>query len=320
MNTELITNFTRNCPKCGAEIFYKTAWHKKDAIKNNRRCCGCKYEDRKHKYDGIKFIRNCPECNKQITYKSVYRYNTANEEKCKCKSCNNKGNNNPFYGKYHTNKTKDKLSLLQIGVPNTKEHNNKIKAWANTHDNPMKGKSVYEMWVKNHGKKEADRRMSELKRNHSKRFSGSGNPMYGRPSPMGTGQGWKGWYKTHYFRSLRELSYMIYLDENNITWESGESKRFTVEYTDYKGTKRTYRPDFFVDNKIIIEIKPQRLHNSPSVLAKKKSIESFCNKNGFTYELKDQLIEPDKIKLGHENKTIKFSDGYDVKFFNYIKS
>ena len=33
--------------------------------------------------------------------------------------------------------------------------------------------------------------------------------MYGRFSPRGSGNGWSGWYKEWYFRSLLELSYMI---------------------------------------------------------------------------------------------------------------
>ena len=280
----------------------------------------CKYKDKKHKYDGLKFIRNCPICNKEMTYKSVYGYNIANEKKCKCMSCNNKGNNNPFYGKLHTNETKHKLSIQKIGVKLSKEHRDKVVNVLKSNPNPLKGTSYYQIWLKKYGKEMADEKQKQWTEKLSKRFSGSGNNMYGKPSPMGTGQGWKGWYKTHYFRSLRELSYMIYLDENNITWENGESKRFTVEYIDYKGTKRTYRPDFFVDNKIIVEIKPQRLHNSPSVLTKKKSIESFCNKNGFVYELKDQPINSDKIKNGYENKTIKFLNGYDIKFLNYGKA
>ena len=262
-------------------------------------------------------IRNCPHCNKEIKYKSKYTCNRADKEKCLCKSCAELVDKNHFYGKFHNKKTKTKLSIQKKGILHKKEHNDKIRLWAKTHSNPMKGKSVYSIWIEKYGKNIADKKLSELKSRISIKTTGEKNPMYGKPAPQGTGQGWKGWYKGHYFRSLRELSYMIYLDENNLTWETGESKKFTVEYIDYKGTKRTYRPDFFVNNKIIVEIKPLRLHNSPSVLIKKKSIEKFCNKNNFIYELKDISIEADKIKSGYKNKIIKFSDGYDVKFFNY---
>jgi hypothetical protein len=33
--------------------------------------------------------------------------------------------------------------------------------------------------------------------------------MYGKPSPQGSGNGWSGWYKGKYFRSIMELSFIV---------------------------------------------------------------------------------------------------------------
>ena len=41
---------------------------------------------------------------------------------------------------------------------------------------------------------------------------GKNNPMYGKPSPQGSGNGWSGWYKGIYFRSLLYSSFMSSID------------------------------------------------------------------------------------------------------------
>jgi hypothetical protein len=56
-----------------------------------------------------------------------------------------------------------------------------------------------------YGKEKANK----MKNNLSILNSGSKNKMYGKPSPQGSGNGWSGWYKGWYFRSLIELSYMV---------------------------------------------------------------------------------------------------------------
>ncbi len=54
--------------------------------------------------------------------------------------------------------------------------------------------------------------MTVLKEKHRQNAIGEGNNMYGRPSPQGSGNGWSGWYKERYFRSLRELMFLIYAE------------------------------------------------------------------------------------------------------------
>lgn len=96
--------------------------------------------------------------------------------------------------------------------------------------------------------------------NKSKGQPGKLNPMYGKPSPMGSGNGWSGWYNGQYFRSILELSYMKYLDNIGVEYKSAECKEYEVKYTK-DGTSRTYRPDFIVGD-LIIEIKPKKLVNT----------------------------------------------------------
>jgi len=50
--------------------------------------------------------------------------------------------------------------------------------------------------------------------------------MYGKPAPIGSGNGWSGWYKGWYFRSLLELSFMINVIERfKMSWQNAETKK-----------------------------------------------------------------------------------------------
>jgi hypothetical protein len=181
----------------------------------------------------------------------------------------------------------------------------------------MAGRSVYSLWLEKYGKEEADRRMGELKQKHSKNNSGKGNPMFGKPSPKGTGQGWKGWYKSYYFRSLRELNYMIDLEDSGVKWESGEQKILTIPYQDYNGIDRTYRADFFVEGKNLVEIKPIRLQSSPLITLKNQAAEQFCKEKGFTFEIVDVQIDSIKIKQELDAGNVKFDRDYEKRFLKY---
>jgi predicted P-loop ATPase/GTPase len=88
--------------------------------------------------------------------------------------------------------------------------------------------------------------------------------MFGKPAPRKCGNGWKGWYKGNFFRSLLELGYMINCDSKDIQFKSGESTEFKVEY-EIDGTRRTYHPDFYIpSNGKVIEIKPKIMINFKS--------------------------------------------------------
>ena len=67
--------------------------------------------------------------------------------------------------------------------------------------------------------------------------------MFGRPTPQGSGNGWKGWYKGWFFRSLKELSYVVnVLEPNGDIWESAENIKIPyVNYPSHKG--RGFQPN-----------------------------------------------------------------------------
>lgn len=156
----------------------------------------------------------------------------------------------------------------------------------------------------------------KIKKNLSEKFSGKNNPMYGKPSPIGSGNGWSGWYKNWYFRSLLELSFMInYIEKQNLQWESGERAKYNISYTDWEGKERSYFPDFILEENRMIEIKPTNLRNSKNVLLKENAAMTWCNEHNFEYQIVkcdsfDKLTN-EEIKILRNTNQIKFLDRYE---------
>lgn len=144
--------------------------------------------------------------------------------------------------------------------------------------------------------------------------------MYGKPAPKGSGNGWKGWYKNWFFRSLRELSYMInVIEKQKLFWENGEQNKYKVIYTDWDGVSRKYFPDFVINNNVIIEIKPKKLWESPKILAKKLAAEQHYKKLNFEYKIIDpEFLTKEQLVYLYNNKLIKFLSKYEQKFIQYV--
>jgi len=265
--------------------------------------------------------RTCHQCGKQMVYTHYVSWWNGNKKNSICQSCaaknrslrpgdrehrrqvmlgRFKGEKGTFYGRKHTDETKDKLR--EIGKITQKLR--------------KETRCNYEIWTEKYGKEEADLRQKSFIEKLSKSATGEKNPMYGKPTPSGSGNGWKGWYNGWYFRSLRELSYRIkVIDANNKKWIPAERKNLTIEYLDWQNNKRTYRADFFIDDHYLVEVKPSNLHNSPSVSNKRKYAEAFCEKMGFEYILTDvELLSTEEIKIMRKNGSLVFCGNYEKMF------
>ncbi len=275
--------------------------------------------------------RKCPQCGKILTYSSKGALTTANKKGGVCRKCasinsgftaryatkgKNCGKDNPQYGRELPEWHKEILRNTDKSYTKTDKFRQTMSRVTSGKNNPMYGRTPYEIWIEKYGKEKADRLHKEWCKKHSVNNSGSGNPMYGKPSPNGSGNGWKGWYKEIFFRSLRELMYLIYLDENNIEWVNGETLR--IKYKDYKGKDRTYRPDFIHDG-MLVEIKPKRLQNTPTNLSKRKAAEAYCVKVGLKHKYVDPEIDCVIIKKHIDNNDIKFNGDYLKRFNDYVK-
>jgi hypothetical protein len=330
--------FIRNCPKCNKEINYKYKKDRNSAEKNNKLCQNCCRKDKhilkkdnnlvaycskcnkehyfkterwynnflnkaclckdclyKEKYIG-KFIRNCPECKKEITYKDLKNVEYCNKHNILCSSCTKK-------------------KIMQ-----SKEVKEKISNASKGQNNPMANRSFYEVWLQKYGEEVANEKLKKFKENCSQRYKGENNPMYGKPSPKRSGNGYSGYYKEHYFRSILELSYLKYLLDSNIRFESCENKKYRIEYQ-LDNKQQTYFPDFcLLDTEEIIEIKPKNLLNNK---INKVKFEAAQNKYGNRFKV---LTENDFNKLEVQetyelyiNKEIIFDKNYEQKFLEYYQ-
>jgi len=285
----------RMCPECKKEIQYKTYMSWYSSCKRNKLCGSC-------------------------THKKGHAKPWTEERRLEC-SRRNSGEGNPFYGKHHSEESKTKYvnsrkksyNVSKYKTQEFKEKQSKINSGKN---NFFYGKSLYDIFIKKYGKEIADKKWENRKKQISIKNGGKNNPMYGKPSPQGSGNGWSGWYNGWFFRSLRELSYMINVIERfNMKWQTMEKKRFSIPYIDWEGTNRNYFPDFLIEDKYVVEIKPKKLWNSPSILAKRKSAELWCIDNGYKYKIVEpKILTESKILNLHKNGKIKFLEKYEMKF------
>lgn len=316
--------YYKDCPQCKNQINYSSKKSLNNSIKNNSLCKQC---INKNKIKNKTNFRLCPKCGKKIIYKSYITKELAekltNEGKL-CRSCisaevmRGKTVYDTWVKKYgkevadiRLQQFKNKQSENFKGEKNINYKNkcNGNKGLIEFSSN-CKGKSLNEIY--------GDEKAHKIKMKLSKHSKGKNNPMYGKPAPKRSGNGWSGYYKNHYFRSMLELNYLIYLVDNNIKFESGEKRKHAIKYT-MDGIERNYFPDYYlVDTDEYVEIKPKSMVNSYQNKLKFKAAKSVLN-NKFIILTEEDIVKINLNNLYNKymNKQISFDEGYDKKFENY---
>ena len=263
--------------------------------------------------------RFCPICSSTIIHKNRKRRIEAEKLNNKCKECENilkiernKGENNSFYNKRHSNHSKNLISNGNKG------RRNSIGTEFQIGNKQLDKKTNYEYWVIKYGREIADSKLLDFSKKISDINSGSGNPMYGKPSPIGSGNGWSGWYKDWYFRSLLELSYMIFIIERfNLNWEKGESIKYRVSYN-FNKIARSYFPDFII-GRYMIECKPKSLWKTDVNKLKFENAEKYCNSIGMKFKVVEcRKIKPDELITKYLSGDIKFIKKYEDRIKKLI--
>ena len=230
----------------------------------------------------------------------------------------NCGVTNAFYGMHHTIQAVKKLKKASKAYTKKSTFRATMSLISRGKNNPMYNRNFYQVWLEKFGQKEADARMAKRRAKISSLTAGERNPMYGKPSPTGSGNGWSGWYKKWYFRSLKELSYVVGLEKDGISWKSAGGIK--IKYKDAFGTNRTYTPDFVVGHKVV-EVKPAKLKSSILVRLKEAAAKEYCAAHSMQYEIIDPktLSEKEILKL-HNTGKIKFLPRYQEKFNERYKN
>lgn len=276
--------------------------------------------------------RECPECKIIMTYSTPVSCRSAEKKKRYCKSCSKKGSRNPqhgnvgeknpFYNKTHSIKSIELMRISHTGKKHTEEFKENHKKIFTGSKKNIECNSHIKVWIKKYGEEKANLMLDEYKKKISNKYSGKGNPMYGKPSPNGSGNGWSGWYKGWFFRSIHELSFMINVIERfNFKWVTGEKKEHIIQYYDFNNKLKNYFPDFILNEKYVVEIKPKRLFNSFVVKSKSKAAKEYCHKHGLKFKLIcPNIIKTEIIKSKIENGEIVFMEKYDFKVKEWIKN
>ena len=112
--------------------------------------------------------------------------------------------------------------------------------------------------------------------------TGELNPMYGKPSPLQSGNGIKSHIIvngiTIFCRSFLELKIYIFLKNAGVRFELAKHH---IKYLDDTGSPRTYNPDIvLIDYDTICEVKPKSLINVDINKLKFESAIKYCSKWG----------------------------------------
>ena len=108
------------------------------------------------------------------------------------------------------------------------------------------------------------------------------------------------------------IKYIYIKNKGIFDWQNGE--KISIKYL-LDDIQRTYRPDFILNNKYIIEIKPKKLRGSKIVICKEIAAKEYCLKNNLKYKLFDiEILSKDKLIELYNKKEIIFIPRYEIKF------
>jgi hypothetical protein len=123
----------------------------------------------------------------------------------------------------------------------------------------------------------------------------------GKLSSIGRGHK-NGWYKSDkflksfYYRSSYELKFLE-ICENLNTITDCKGCNITIPYISKTGTNKNYIPDFFINNKWIIEIKPLKLKNYENNALKSEAGMAYAKNLDMNYiVLTEECLNYDYIK------------------------
>lgn len=202
-----------------------------------------------------KVIVLCTICNNtRVTSKG----NALKVKRCaKCQRIDQckKISNIDRFGRKHTEKTKQKISVSNsISQKRGKESHMFGKKLSNSHKEIIAKSNKERVWSKesiekSSNSKKGKKASEETKAKMSLSQTGKNNPMYGKPAANSIGS----FYQTKegikiWLRSSWEIKVANYLDSKNIQWLY-EYTAFPIEYI-YNNTIRygTYSPDFYLPN------------------------------------------------------------------------
>jgi hypothetical protein len=133
--------WTKKCPKCNKEIFYKDKYKLKTALSKNTLCKNCSRFNKTF-VKNTKYNKLCPKCSNVIFYINQYSLEKGINNKSLCRSCCKKSKLHPRFGIKQSEQEKEKRRLKLIGLKRNDESIKKYSLSKIGEKNPMYGKKI----------------------------------------------------------------------------------------------------------------------------------------------------------------------------------
>jgi len=204
----------------------------------------------------------------------------CSEEHCKNISKALTGKNNPFYGKKHSEETKKRMKENHADFTG---ENNPLVIWLNKSE---KNREVYTAIMRERFAKE--KLDLDFVKHKSEALSKSMCQAH-LDGKLNFGKNHKhGYFFSEkqdlniFYRSSYELLFLEQCEKNNEIYKFIPCP-FRIEYINNNGNVRNYIPDFFINNLIIIEIKPKSMIKFGNNELKAKAAIDFCKQKNYKF-------------------------------------
>lgn len=215
---------------------------------------------------------------------------TVSEEQKQKISISVLGEKNPFYGKRHSKKTRQKMSQNHADFRGKK---NPLVKWLNQ---TPQNKVIYSQRCKETWKnpKNYESLCQSNKKSIVKAMLNGNHHPYSNCD--------HGWFisqrfnQRFYYQSSYEKRFLDYCEISNKI-SALQKVPFVIPYIDDCGKSHVYYADFLVNGKIVVEIKPSSLLNYNHNREKISAGKIYCSQNGYEYKLlmEDELNNLENI-------------------------
>jgi hypothetical protein len=210
----------------------------------------------------------------------------------------NSGKGNPFFGKKQSIKSKKIMSDNHADFTGDK---NPLVKWLSK--DPKNRESYKEIFKKSWN----DRCLKDknYKRNFREKVSKAISKVYLEGFNPYTNCR-KGWFKSikfnnkFYYCSSYEKRFLEYC-ESSENIRALQKLHFVIPYKDGREISRNYFPDFLVNDKIVVEIKPKSMLNHNNNQYKIEAGKKYCQENKYEYKL---IMEKELENLDNEFKLV----------------
>lgn len=193
--------------------------------------------------------------------------------------------------------------------------------------NPMFGKHDHVHGLKRYAKEKTGKSLEEvhgielaqkIRSRRSEMSRGSKNPAYGKVYQRG-GKSVKGYYKSLFFRSLLEYSFMKHMESEGLTLHTDvDYECFSVPYV-FEGQPRTYCIDFYVSSRrVAYEVKPSYVIKKVSAIneAKWSAAREYFKQRGVEFCVVTDLDFPKiAFNVARQDNEVKWKE----ETFKYFK-